>query len=54
MKIKYGILVLMMILFHACASAPYNPGKPEMSVPEDGAYKAQPKTFNQFHNDWDY
>ena len=54
MKITYAIFGILMILFTACASTPYTPGKPEMSVPEDNAYKAQPKTFNQFHNDWDY
>jgi hypothetical protein len=55
MKITSGILVLMMMVFFtACASTPINPGKPEMSVPESNTYKTQPRTFNQFHNDWDY
>ena len=54
MKTKCGILVLILLLFTGCASTPTNPGKPEMSVPENSPYNGHPKTFNQFHNDWDY
>ena len=55
MKRISGILVLFMMVFlTACASVPYNPNKPEMSVPDNSSYKSQPRTFNQFHKDWDY
>ena len=54
MKRASGILGVIMLLFAACAGNRVNPGKPEMSVPENGIYKNQPKTFNQFHNNWDY
>ena len=53
MKTIYA-LITMMILISACSSTPINPSKPEMSVPEKSTYKTQPKTFNQFHKDWDY
>lgn len=53
MKAKCGVLVMMMFFLSACASTPYNPGKPEMSVPESDT-RTQPRTFNQFHNDWEY
>jgi major membrane immunogen (membrane-anchored lipoprotein) len=55
MKKMNGILVLAaMMFFTACSSTPYNPNKPEMSVPENSTYKTPPRTFNQFHENWDY
>ena len=55
MKIKYVIIFILSMLFlGSCASTPYNPSKPEMSVPESDTYKMPPRTFNQFHKDWDY
>ncbi|MBC7538915.1 MAG: hypothetical protein H7281_08840 [Bacteriovorax sp.] len=54
MKTISGILVMiMMVLFTACASTPYNPSKPEMSVPSNSTYKTPPTTFNKLHNDWE-
>ena len=55
MKTIYRILILSAaILFSSCATIPYNPSKPEMSVPENNTFKNPPKTFNQFRNDWVY
>ena len=54
MKIKFEILIFSMVVFTACASIAHNPNKPEMSVPDESSYKSQPRTFNQFHKDWDY
>ena len=54
MKTTYGFVLFLIIFVSACASTPYNPGKPEMSVPESSTFKMPPKTFNQFHKDWDY
>jgi len=36
----------------ACSSTPIDPSKPEINVPN--RHSAPPRTFNQFHNDWDY
>ena len=44
---------LFFLLLSGCANFPYNPSKPEMSVPENSSYKAPPKTFNQFRKDWE-
>ena len=44
----------MMVIMSACSTTPINPSKPEMSVPENSNFKAPPKTFNQFHQEWDY
>ncbi len=43
----------MMVFFSACSSTPIDPSKPEMSVQENRK-SPPPKTFNQFHNEWDY
>lgn len=51
-NIKYGMIVLMMVFFAACSSTPIDPSKPEMSVQESDT--RPPKTFNQFHSEWDY
>jgi PBP1b-binding outer membrane lipoprotein LpoB len=53
MKTKnWAMMVLMMVFFAACSQTPVDPSKPEMTV-QDRANQP-PRTFNQFHNDWDY
>lgn len=44
--------ILMMVFFAACSSTQVDPSKPEMSVKE--RHSQPPRTFNQFHKDWDY
>lgn len=49
-KLLMGLMVMMMVA--SCSTvAPVNPSKPEMSV--DERYP-QPKTYNQYHNNWNY
>jgi hypothetical protein len=52
---KWGILLLMMVFFaSACSSnPPVDHSKPEMGVQQDDSSRP-PRTFNQFHNEWDY
>lgn len=54
MKPIFVPILLLMIFLSACADIPYNPNKPEVSIPENSKYKTPPRTFNQFHNEWDY
>lgn len=49
---KLALMVLMVVFFAACSQTPVDPSKPEMSV-QDRANQP-PRTFNQFHHDWDY
>jgi len=44
MKLICSTFVLL-LLIGSCASVPYNPSKPEMSVPEDSSYKLPPRAF---------
>lgn len=49
---EWKILILVLVFFAACSSTQVDPSKPEMSVQE--RHSQPPKTFNQFHKDWDY
>jgi hypothetical protein len=49
---KWILLMIVVVLLSACASTPIDHSKPEMSVKDRNAQP--PRTFNQFHNEWDY
>lgn len=56
MKIISGLLItLSLIFFAACASnSSKDTSKPEMINPTNTPTRTHPKTFNQFHHEWDY
>lgn len=50
--IKTTLLLSAVIFLSACSTTNFNPGKPEMSLPEN--YKGPKKTLNQFKGNWSY
>lgn len=46
------LMVLAMVIITGCSQTPVDPTKPEMSVQDRS--NQPPRTFNQFHHDWDY
>jgi hypothetical protein len=49
---KLGLILLVMVFLAACSTTQIDPTKPEMSVQDRSTLP--PRTFNQFHKDWDY
>lgn len=47
-----AFFVIFLLFIFGCTTVKIDHSKPEMSIPENA--KIPPKTFNQFHREWDY